>query len=87
MASSSPLRPLLKHTRETLDGCLPEDQPTCQMNSDGLDSKLKEVLYAVSTACAAKSSIELSCEEKGDVWHIVVKLWVRQNTEPWMARP
>lgn len=79
MASNSPLRALLKHARETLDDCLPSDQSTSQLKSDGLDGKVKELLYAVTAAGAANSRIELSHEEKGDVWHIVVKLWVSKT--------
>ena len=87
MASKSHLRPLLKHARETIDECLPSDQSGGQINGDGLNGKVKELLFAVSAAGVAVPRVELTAEEKEDVWHIVVKLWVRQDIKPWIASP
>ena len=86
MTSSSALKSLLKHARETIDECLPSDQSSAQVQADGLDGKVKEVLFAVSTAGLTNPRIELCREEKGDVWHIVVKLWVGALNEPWIAK-
>ncbi len=79
MASMSHLGPLLKHARETIDEYLPGDQSKGHVNRDGLDGKVKELLFAVSAAGVAIPRVELTAKDKEDVWHIVVKLWVRQN--------
>ena len=78
MASGSALRLLLKHARETVDECLPSNVSRENLNNDILDGKLNEVLFAVSSAGHGSSkSIDLSWEDKADVWHVVCKLWVR----------
>lgn len=87
MATKSHLRPLLKHARETIDVCLPGDQSGSQLSCDGLDSKVKEVLFALSAAGVANPRAELTAEEKEDFWHIIVKLWVKQGNKPWIVRP
>ena len=79
MASGSPLKSLLKHARETIDECVPSEH-TIQASREAIDGKLNEILFAVSAAGHASPRPELSCEEKGDVWHIVVKLWVGSLT-------
>jgi len=93
MASESALRSLLKHAKDTVDECLPGDQP---LNSDGMDGKLNEVLFAVSAAGHGNTKIELSGEDKATVWLIVCKLWVSNlplytsanftTGEPWIGR-
>ena len=93
MASDSALRSLLKHAKDTVDECLPGDQP---LNGDGLDGKLNEVLFAVSAAGHGSASIDLSGEDKATVWHIVCKLWVSNlpqynsasftTGKPWIGR-
>ena len=77
MASGSALSFLLKHARETVDECLPSSVPRENLSNDILDGKLKEVLFAVSSAGHSSSnSIDLSREDKADIWHVVCKLWV-----------
>ena len=77
MASGSALRLLLKHARETVDECLPSNVSRENLNNDTLDGKLNEVLFAVSSAGHGSSkSIDLSWEDKADIWHVVCKLWV-----------
>ena len=77
MASGSALRLLLKHARETVDECLPSNVSREDLNNHTLDGKLNEVLFAVSSAGHGSSkSIDLSWEDKADIWHVVCKLWV-----------
>ncbi|CAK0782849.1 hypothetical protein CVIRNUC_006044 [Coccomyxa viridis] len=76
MASGSALRLLLKHARETVDECLPSNVSREDLNNHTLDGKLSEVLFAVSSAGHGSSkSIDLSWEDKADIWHVVCKLW------------
>ena len=70
---------MLKHARETIDECLPSEH-TSQVSFEAIEGKPKEVLFALLAAGYGNPRIELSCEETGDVWHIVVKLWVGSLT-------
>ena len=84
MASHTPLRPL-RHARDTIDECLPGDEPYYELSSDKLDNKLHDAFSALVALVNADPRIELSCEEKGDVWYIILKLWVGPNHQPWIT--
>ena len=85
MASHNPLRPL-QQARKIIDECLPDDEPNYELSSDDLDIKLHEAFSALSAIIRAHPRIELSCEEKGDVCHMILKLWVGLDYQPWMTK-
>ena len=84
MAANSPLRALLKQARAAIDESFPSDQPL-EASPDALHGNLNEFLCAVTTARHDSPSIKLSPEEKGDLWHILNKLWVCPLHKPWIA--
>ena len=85
MASHAPLRPL-QQAKDTLDECLPGDQPNCELSSDSLDNKLHEAFSALVAMLHANRSIELSSKEKGEVCHIILRLWVGPDYQPWITQ-
>lgn len=84
MAADCPIKSLLKREKETVDEYIPSNN-TNQLAKNALHGKLNEILSAITAARHANARIELSCKELGDVWHIVVKLWVGPYNSPWMA--
>ena len=75
MAGCSPLRSVLKDTREIIDMCLHTSAST-QDHVKVLDASLNEALFQLSNAVETQSRSKVSYEEGQDLWHISVSLWV-----------